>query len=78
MFDWSDDDEVLMAPPPSTKEPPRSMRAGDQSGGGEEVREPPTRTVPEQWAEGVSTQQTMEVPAGRATEVPEQQAEVNP
>jgi len=77
VFDWSDDDEVLMAPPPSTKEPPRSMSVGDQSGGGKEVHLPPTRTVPEQRAEGVSTQQTMEVPAGRATEVPEQQVEAN-
>jgi len=64
VFDWSDDDEILTDPPSNTKEPPRSPRAGEQPRVGEEVRETPTRKVPEQRAEGISTQQTTEVPTG--------------
>ena len=64
MFDWSDDDEILMDPPPSMKEPPCSPRAGEQPGVGEEVCEAPTRKVPEQRAEGISTQHTTKVLAG--------------
>ena len=78
VFDWSDDDKVLTAPPPRMDKPPHSTRAGDQSGGGKEVREPPTSKVPEQRADVVSAQQMMEVLAGRTTEVPEQQAEAIP
>ena len=77
MFDWSDNDEILTVPPPSMKEPPRSTRVGEQPGVGEEVHEAPTRKVPEQRAEGISTQHTTEVPTGRAMEVPEQQVEAD-
>ena len=77
MFDWSNDDEILTDPPPSMKEPPRNPHAGEQPWVGEEVCEAPTRKVPEQRAEGISTQQTMEVPTGRATKVPGQRAEPN-
>ena len=78
VFDWSDDDEIIANSPLSTKKPPRSPRAEEQPGVGEEVHEAPTRNVPEQRAEGISSQQTTEVPTGRATEVPEQQAEADP
>ena len=77
MFDWSNNDEILTDPPPSMKEPPHSTHAGEQPGVGEEVCEAPMRKVLEQRAEGISAQQTTEVPAGRATEVLEQQAETN-
>ena len=73
MFDWSDDDEILTNPPLSTKGPPRNPRIEEQTGVGEEVREAPTRRVPEQRAEGIAVQQTAEIPTGRATEIPEQQ-----
>ena len=62
VFDWSDDDEVLMAPPPSTKEPSHSTHTEDQLGGGEEVREPPTRKVPEQRAEADPEHQAKRAP----------------
>ena len=77
MFDWSDDDEILMNPPLSTKGPPRNPCAKEQTRVGEEVHEAPTRRVPEQRAEGIVAHQTSEIPAGRATEVPEQQTEVD-
>ena len=77
MFDWSDDDEILTDPPPSVKEPPCSTRTGEQPRVGKEVYEAPMRKVLEQWAEGISAQQTTKVPAGRATEVPEQQVEAD-
>ena len=64
VFDWSNDDEILTAPLLSTKEPPRSPCMGEQPGIGEEVREVPMRKVPEEQAEGISAQQTTEVPAG--------------
>ena len=78
MFDWSDDNEVVMAPPSSTTELPRSMRTGNQSGGGDEGREPPTSGVPEQRVEEIPTQQTTEVPSGQTTVVPEQPTEADP
>ena len=78
VFDWSDDDKILTNPPSSTKGPPLYARAEQQTGVGEEVHEAPTRRVPEQRAEGISAQQTTEVPAGRAMEVPEQQTEADP
>ena len=54
------------------------MRAGDQSRGGEEGREPPTSGVLEQRVEEIPAQQTTEVPSGRTTVVPEQPTEVDP
>ena len=54
------------------------MRAGDQSRGGEEGREPPTSGVPEQRVEETTAQQTTEVPSGRTTAVPEQPTEADP
>ena len=62
VFDWSDDDEILMNPLPSTKEPPRNPRAEQQTRVGEEVREAPTRRVPEHRAEGIAMQQSSEIP----------------
>ena len=78
VFDWFDDDEILMNPPLSTKGPPLYPRAEQQTGVGEEVLEAPIRRVLEHRVEGISVQQTTEVPAGRAMEVPEQQAEADP
>ena len=75
MFDWSDDDEILTNPPPSMKGPPRNPCVEEQTGVGEEVCEAPTRRVPEQRAGGIATQQTSEIPMGRAMEVLEQQME---
>ena len=54
VFDWSNDDEILMNPPPSMKGPPRNPCAELQTRVGEEVREGPTRRVPEQRAEGIA------------------------
>ena len=78
MLDWSDDDEVPMVPPPGTKGPPHSMRAGDQSRGGEEGREPSMSGVLEQRVEKIPTQQTTEVPSRRTMAVPEQPTEADP
>jgi len=67
MFDLSDDEEILTDPPPSMKEPPRSPCVGEQPRVGKEVYEAPMRKVLEQRVEGISAQQTTEVPMGRAT-----------
>ena len=62
MIEWSDDNEDLVAPPPSVQTPSRSTRVEEQPREDEEVPE----------------QQTIEMPAERATGVPEQWTEINP
>ena len=73
MFDWSDDDEILTNPPPSTKGSPLYPHVEQQTRVGEEVREFPTRRVPEHRAEGITAQQTSEIPVERVTEIMGQQ-----
>ena len=62
MIEWSDDDEDIVAPPPSVQTPSRITHMEEQPRGNEEVPE----------------QQTTEMPAERATGVPEQWTEINP
>jgi len=62
VLEWSDDDEDLVAPPPSTQAPPSSTYMEEQPRGSEEIPK----------------HQAIEVPAGQATVVLEQQAELNP
>ena len=62
MIKWSDDDENLVAPPPSMQTPSCITQMEEQPREDEEVPE----------------QQTIEMPAERATGVPEQWTEINP